>query len=640
MNSSDKSKRKSRLTLRPGAAVYGALFLYALLMTQLLKNPASAVFFWFIVIILPVSFAAVLINAACIQVYVFCEKPVAQKLEDIAYEVRIINSSPLPIPFASAVTTLPQAGGVRCAKQRLALSLPPFGGYSVKTDVSFRYRGLYEIGVESVDVSDPFRIFRIRKNIHNYSSVRIYPRTLPLDTYEERAASDTPAPFTRAAATPDAAEAANIREYRIGDQLRSVHWKLSAKADDLMVRDFNTNDDKRTCIIIDLAAPTPRPQTADEKQRSRFPFGIFKRRRTDDGAEESGSAYTAPDPVGGAVSSAADKADISVDTTTDEINDPRSRLPFVKAFAELKSRRAESRYRRRIARGESEESIEAAEMIDKLILETSKRRKNRGGGKNASSAARGTKSADGAESAAKSFGSARSAVNAGADAADGSAASSDNAQPDGSISELIDSIAAGTYSNGEKKPADDPWGGTPLAEYADEMPEYCADAVVEIGASLLAKELKGGNRCIVLWYASVNGEVTAQYAEAASFADFEYVMSRFSCAPPVGCENRAVGLADAVPDTREITFKIVSANLDPRSIGEYCSLPSRFGGAGAGCSTELYAADPENRYTSPAARLRYADSCRMQLRGSGVVMKDITESAGYDGSTRLTDRFS
>ena len=639
MNSSDKSKRKSRLTLRPGAAVYGALFLYALLMTQLLKNPASAVFFWFIVIILPVSFAAVLINAACIQVYVFCEKPVAQKLEDIAYEVRIINSSPLPIPFASAVTTLPQAGGVRCAKQRLALSLPPFGGYSVKTDVSFRYRGLYEIGVESVDVSDPFRIFRIRKNIHNYSSVRIYPRTLPLDTYEERAASDTPAPFTRAAATPDAAEAANIREYRMGDQLRSVHWKLSAKADDLMVRDFNTNDDKRTCIIIDLAAPTPRPQAGEEKQNSRFPFGIFKRHRTDDTAETR-SVYTASDPVGGAVSSAADKADISVDTTTGEINDPRSRLPFVKAFAELKSRRAESRYRRRIARGESEENIEAAEMIDKLILETSKRRKNRGGGKNSTFASRGERSADGAGTASKNSGSARSAVNAGADAADGSAASSDNAQPDGSISELIDSIAAGTYSNGEKKPADDPWGGTLLAEYADEMPEYCADAVVEIGASLLSKELKGGNRCIVLWYASENGEVTAQYAEASSFADFEYVMSRFSCAPPVGCENRAVGLADAVPDTREITFKIVSANLDPRSIGEYCSLPSRFGGAGAGCSTELYAADPERRYTSPAARLRYADSCRMQLRGSGVVMKDITESAGYDGSTRLTDRFS
>lgn len=631
MNSSDKSKRKSRLTLRPGAAVYGALFLYALLMTQLLKNPASAVFFWFIVIILPVSFAAVLINAACIQVYVFCEKPVAQKLEDIAYEVRIINSSPLPIPFASAVTTLPQAGGVRCAKQRLALSLPPFGGYSVKTDVSFRYRGLYEIGVESVDVSDPFRIFRIRKNIHNYSSVRIYPRTLPLDTYEERAASDTPAPFTRAAATPDAAEAANIREYRMGDQLRSVHWKLSAKADDLMVRDFNTNDDRRTCLIIDLAAPTPRPQTADEKQRSRFPFGIFKRRRTDDGAEESGSAYTAPDPVGGAVSGAADKADISVDTTTGKINDPRSRLPFVKAFAELKSRRAESRYRRRIARGESEENIEAAEMIDKLILETSKRRKNRGGGKNSTSASRGERSADGAGTASKNSGSAQSPVGA---------ASADNAPTDGSISELIDSIAAGTSANGEKKPADDPWGGTPLAEYADEMPEYCADAVVEIGASLLAKELKGGNRCIVLWYASENGEVTAQYAEASSFADFEYVMSRFSCAPPVGCENRAVGLADAVPDTREITFKIVSANLDPRSIGEYCSLPSRFGGAGAGCSTELYAVDPERRYTSPAARLRYADSCRIQLRGSGVVMKDITESAGYDGSTRLTDRFS
>ena len=108
MKQDSKAKRTRALTLRPGAAVYAVLWVYALIMTQLLKNPASAVFFWFMVLVLPVSFLAMIISYACVQVYVFTDRSAAEKLSPVQYEVRIINSSPLPIPFAKAITVLPQ----------------------------------------------------------------------------------------------------------------------------------------------------------------------------------------------------------------------------------------------------------------------------------------------------------------------------------------------------------------------------------------------------------------------------------------------------------------------------------------------------------------------------------------------------
>ena len=330
-------------------------------MTQLLKNPASAVFFWFMVLVLPVSFLAMIISYACVQVYVFTDRSAAEKLSPVQYEVRIINSSPLPIPFAKAITVLPQESGVRCVKECLVLSLPPFGGYSVKTDVRFRYRGKYEIGVAEVYIYDPLRIFRIRKKINNYSNVTVLPRTLETDFGEQRAVSDFPSPAASSISTREAAETANIREYRAGDPLKSIHWKLSSKSEEMQVRDFNTNDDRQTYILIDFAAPTPPPESDGEKAKGK----LFLRPRR-------AAANAVPDADGnGEENYQSEKKRLS----------PVKKLreKSAKILSDAKAKREKRRYMRFRAKGVSAADIEAASMIDALIKETSGKSKKKNG---------------------------------------------------------------------------------------------------------------------------------------------------------------------------------------------------------------------------------------------------------------------
>lgn len=601
MKQISKAKRTRALTLRPGVAVYAVLWAYALIMTQLLKNPASAVFFWFMVLVLPVSFLAMIISYACVQIYVFTDRSAAEKLSPVQYEVRIINSSPLPIPFAEAITVLPQESGVRCVKERLVLSLPPFGGYSVKTDVRFRYRGKYEIGVAEVYIYDPLRIFRIRKKINNYSNVTVLPRTLETDFGEQRAVSDFPSPASSSVSTREAAETANIREYRAGDPLKSIHWKLSSKAEELQVRDFNTNDDRQTYILIDFAAPTPPPQSEGEKVKDKLSLRS-RRAAAKAVSDEDGNGEENP------------KSDKKRPSPIKKLREKAAKI-----LSDAKSKREKRRYMRFRAKGVSAADIEAASMIDALIKETSGKNKKKKAKTAEISTAESVTDTAAAEKAGHKDGTEK-AKEQGSASTDTASASRTDPAPDG-----------------KNKISADQWGGAVKADFENEMPEYCADGVADIASSLLMKELKSGSRCTVLWYDS-REEKGFAHILAATVADFEGAYSRFACAPVVDAENRVSRLADFVSVTQNVTVKIVTANLDPINVSQYCTVPSRFGGAGTGCRTEVLVFDPEDKYVSPVSRLRYADSCRLLLRQYGIVMREVEETDGTDGRPHLRDK--
>lgn len=553
MTDNTNTNKKKSFSFRPGAILYAVLFVYALLMTQLLRNAISAVFFWFMLLILPISIIIMIIGSAVIQVYVFTDKNSTEKNSPVNYEIRIINNSPIPIPFVEAVMTKPQDNGVRCKRQRLILSMAPFGGYSVKTDVAFRYRGLYEIGVSELYIHDPLRMFCIHKDISNYSNINVSPRTLDFDGDMERATSDTPSPASRVNDTRERAEVTNIREYRIGDQLKNVHWKLSSKAEELQVKDYSTNNDRHTYIFIDLAAPTPAPIPEENKKR-RF-RDIFKRKKRADKAKKS-EAITVKEPE-----------------TKVKINKKKRRLQ---------------------ARGVSSKDAETIEMIDALIFETT------------------------AKGKAKKEKEAREASRRQIAAAE----------------KLADTVEAESGPVDKRTAAVSAWGGEILSEFEDEIAEYCADGVVEIAVSAIMNELQRGCKCTVAWYdGREDHKLTA--VDIVDTADIYSVTEQFASAPVVSCDCRVSDLTRIIGESVNVTVKIVTANIDPISVNEYCAVPTMFGGAGTGCSTEILLFDPEEKYTSPTDRFEYTSSAYIQLRQWGIEMSEIKEHEGSDGRTHF-----
>jgi uncharacterized protein (DUF58 family) len=119
--------------------------------------------------------------------------------------------------------------------------------YQVRSEV----RGRYTIGPLSVRLSDPFGFVELTRSFSSKVAVVVTPQVIPLPAVRlsgdwSGAGDNRPRAFA-AAGTEDV----TIREYRLGDDLRRIHWRSSARADELMVRREEQPHQSRATILLD-----------------------------------------------------------------------------------------------------------------------------------------------------------------------------------------------------------------------------------------------------------------------------------------------------------------------------------------------------------------------------------------------------
>ncbi|MFB6102064.1 MAG: DUF58 domain-containing protein [Haloplanus sp.] len=111
--------------------------------------------------------------------------------------------------------------------------------------VTYRERGDHGLGPARVHARDVLGLAERTFVAEGDGSVLVYPRVFrPSAAVSERLrALSTPA------ATAERGAFDHLREYARGDSLRDVHWKSSAKRDDLVVQEFTEDGDRRTVTV-------------------------------------------------------------------------------------------------------------------------------------------------------------------------------------------------------------------------------------------------------------------------------------------------------------------------------------------------------------------------------------------------------
>lgn len=104
--------------------------------------------------------------------------------------------------------------------------------YPIRAEV----RGRYEIGPLLVRVADPFGMLSLYRAFPRTTTVVVVPAVEPLPGIGPIGAwtgtgDNRPQPYT----VGNAADS-TVREYRLGDDLRRVHWRSTARTGELMVR--------------------------------------------------------------------------------------------------------------------------------------------------------------------------------------------------------------------------------------------------------------------------------------------------------------------------------------------------------------------------------------------------------------------
>ncbi len=245
--------------------VYLILLCASLVFTQALLSKISHIFFWFMLLLpLPMLLYALVARSA-LTVTMISESATTEKNTPYTYEFDIENHSPLAFPFIDAILSIPQANSVRCTQRTVRLSMAPLSAYHMKNTVAFRFRGTYDIGVKCFYVYDFFRMFRIRVPVSYLTSVYVLPRRLATDDLLAQAVADSTVRTVSSPLVFDRLEVSDIRDYRMGDSLKSIHWKLSSKSEDFVVKEHNTGTSDQTVIFCDMAAHYPDEPPAREE---------------------------------------------------------------------------------------------------------------------------------------------------------------------------------------------------------------------------------------------------------------------------------------------------------------------------------------------------------------------------------------
>jgi uncharacterized protein (DUF58 family) len=112
-------------------------------------------------------------------------------------------------------------------------------------------RGRYTVGPTSITLVDPFGLCRTTRNFSATDTVTVVPATIALPTtplHGDWAGVGE----SRARAIASTGDDDVIpREYRIGDDLRRVHWKSTARSGELMVRREEQPWRNRVTLVID-----------------------------------------------------------------------------------------------------------------------------------------------------------------------------------------------------------------------------------------------------------------------------------------------------------------------------------------------------------------------------------------------------
>lgn len=122
----------------------------------------------------------------------------------------------------------------------------------IDDSIKFCQRGIHSLDNVYAKVTDLFHIVSFDKNTNTGIKIKVYPRiyrikplTLGgLDIYRETT--------DMRSRSEDQHTIRDVRKYREGDSLKKVHWKLSAKQDDLYVKNLDTISGEEIVLFVDM----------------------------------------------------------------------------------------------------------------------------------------------------------------------------------------------------------------------------------------------------------------------------------------------------------------------------------------------------------------------------------------------------
>ncbi|WFR56634.1 DUF58 domain-containing protein [Anaerocolumna sp. AGMB13025] len=190
---------------------------------------------------------------------------VVGKEEFLNLTIHLKNTSVFPVSRMHLFIQYYNTFSGEVKKENIQVAVDQKSTQNVSCQITSKYCGNMQFEVKSVKLYDYFLIWSVNKKTRQSIQVAVMPETyeIPGDIIIENntilADSDT---YSEYKPGDDPSEVFGVREYREGDKPNRIHWKLSYKQNQLMIKEFSDPIQDAVLVLMEF--------TCKETQKSRL----------------------------------------------------------------------------------------------------------------------------------------------------------------------------------------------------------------------------------------------------------------------------------------------------------------------------------------------------------------------------------
>lgn len=199
--------------------------------------------FYISLILLIIAIIYMILGKLFLNIKVDCKEQDYYVGDNLIMNIRVKNKTFLPFPYVY----------INSESFSRVIYIQWYKKLVFKNKIELNKRGLYEIENLKVEIKDIFNIFNTNKTIVNEKKIKVYPRVCNIEEFLSKIKALDKKKFSFLLNLDENNLVRDIRKYEIGDSLKKVHWKLSAKYGELLVKNFEKKHGNDINILLYLS---------------------------------------------------------------------------------------------------------------------------------------------------------------------------------------------------------------------------------------------------------------------------------------------------------------------------------------------------------------------------------------------------
>ncbi len=179
------------------------------------------------------------------------DKRVITKGETVKLVVKLSNEDFIIYPYIY-VSFFGSHTLFNSASYSQSISITPLSKKEFVFDMECRYRGQYEVGISDIHIEDFLGLIRLKYRIPETKKIIVYPKIVHLSKFDIFTTNSFDSQNSSQGAVEDVNNIKDMRNYQYGDSFRKIHWKLSARNNNWMIKNYQCTSDANVNILIDL----------------------------------------------------------------------------------------------------------------------------------------------------------------------------------------------------------------------------------------------------------------------------------------------------------------------------------------------------------------------------------------------------